>query len=130
MDTSLSNYTDRMKVTVLLFVVLIYYICDNCTYKYETVPVVVKDAFAEPSTVTDGCYIPEKYYLVIEDDNDQYVWTVQGKEDYNRYKDMVGETIEAGIKVYTETERVLYQLEGQEVTGCQEDITYESSPSL
>lgn len=26
MDTSLSNYTDRMKVTVLLFVVLIYYI--------------------------------------------------------------------------------------------------------
>ena len=119
-----------MKVTVLLFVVLIYYICDNCTYKYETVPVVVKDAFAEPSTVTDGWYIPEKYYLVIEDDNDQYVWTVQGKEDYNRYKDMVGETIEAGIKVYTETERVLYQLEGQEVTGCQEDITYESSPSL
>lgn len=130
MDTSLSNYTDRMKVTVLLFVVLIYYICDNCTYKYETVPVVVKDTFVEPSTVTDGWYIPEKYYLVIEDDNDQYVWTVQGKEDYNRYKDMVGETIEAGIKVYTETERVLYQLEGQEVTSYQGDITYEGSPSL
>ena len=130
MYTSLSNYTDRMKVTVLLFVVLIYYICDNCTYKYETVPVVVKDAFVEPSTVTDGWYIPEKYYLVIEDDNDQYVWTVQGKEDYNRYKDMVGETIEAGIKVYTETERVLYQLEGQEVTSYQGDITYEGSTSL
>lgn len=130
MDTSLSNYTDRMKVTVLLFVVLIYYICDNCTYKYETVPVVVKDAFVEPSTVTDGLYIPEKYYLVIEDDNDQYVWTVQGKEDYNRYKDMVGETIEAGIKVYTETERVLYQLEGQEVTSYQGDITYEGSTSF
>lgn len=120
MDASLSNYTDRMKVTLLLFIVLIYYICDNCTYKYETVPVVVKDAFVEPSTITDGYDIPEKYYLVIEDDNEQYAWTIQGKEDYDQYKDMVGETIEAEVKVYNTTNKVLCKLEGKAVTGYTE----------
>ena len=97
------------------------------TYEYETIPVGVKDVFVEPSTVTEGYYVPEKYYLVIENDNYQYAWTIQGKEAYDQYKNRIGETIEAGVKVYNKT-LDLCKLEGQEVPDDQVNTTYKGSP--
>lgn len=119
--------SDFFGLTLLTIVMAACLSYRHDTYEYETVPVVVQDIFVEPSTITEGYYIPEKYYLVIENDNYQYAWTIQGKEAYDQYKNRIGETIEAGVKVYNKTID-LCKLEGQEVPDDQVNTTYKGSP--
>ena len=129
MQSSRSAVIDIFMQVIFLVIIVVYGIDYELTYKYETVSVIVKDVIVEPSTIMDDYYVPEKYYLAVEDDNNQYVWTIQGKEEYDRYKDMVGETIEAEVKVYSKNNKVLCKLEGKAVTGQQVSKWYYGSPS-
>ena len=101
--------------------------CAGIERECETVPVVIKDAIVEPATVLKGFYLPEKHYLVIEYD-DKYIWTIQSKEAYEKYKDNVGDTIEADVEVRSEFCVLLYKLEGQTIPGIRKGIAFESQP--
>lgn len=101
--------------------------CAGIEREYETVPVVIKYATVEPATITEGYYIPERHYLVIEYD-DKYIWTIQSKEAYEKYKDNVGDTIEADVRVLSDFCVLLYKLEGQTIPGIRRGIAFESQP--
>ena len=101
--------------------------CAGFEREYETVPVVIKDVIVEPATIVKGFYLPEKHYLVIEYD-DKYIWTIQSKEACEKYKDNVGDTIEADVEVRSESCVLLYKLEGQTIPGIQKGIVFKSQP--
>lgn len=118
------------KVIITLLCIFCMYAlvaCAGFEREYETVPVVIKDVIVEPATIVKGFYLPEKYYLAFEY-NDKYIWTIPGKEAYEKYKDKVGETIEADVEVRSGFCILLYKLEGQTVPGTRKGETFESQP--
>lgn len=118
------------KVIITLLCIFCMYAlvaCAGFEREYETIPVVIKDAIVEPATIVKGFYLPEKHYLVIEYD-DKYIWTIQSKEAYEKYKDNVGDTIEADVEVRSESCVLLYKLEGQTIPGIQKGIVFKSQP--
>lgn len=119
--------SDFFGLTLLIIVMTVSLSYRDSTYEHETVPVVIKDAIVEPATVLKGFYLPEKYYLALEY-NDKYIWTIPGKEAYEKYKDKVGETIEADVEVRSGFCILLYKLEGQTVLGTRKGETFESQP--
>lgn len=119
--------SDFFGLTLLIIVMTVSLSYRDSTYEHETVPVVIKDAIVEPATVLKGFYLPEKYYLALEY-NDKYIWTIPGKEAYEKYKDKVGETIEADVEVRSGFCILLYKLEGQTVPGTRKGETFESQP--
>lgn len=119
--------SDFFGLTLLIIVMTVSLSYRDSTYEHETVPVVIKDAIVEPATVLKGFYLPEKYYLALEY-NDKYIWTIPGKEAYEKYKDKVGETIEADVEVRSGFCILLYKLEGQTIPGTRKGETFESQP--
>ena len=119
--------SDFFGLTLLIIVMTVSLSYRDSTYEHETVPVVIKDAIVEPATVLKGFYLPEKYYLALEY-NDKYIWTIPGKEAYEKYKDKVGETVEADVEVRSGFCILLYKLEGQTVPGTRKGETFESQP--
>ena len=118
------------KVIITLLCIFCMYAlvaCAGFEREYETVPVVIKDVIVEPATIVKGFYLPEKHYLVIEYD-DKYIWTIQSKEACEKYKDNVGDTIEADVEVRSESCVLLYKLEGQTIPGIQKGIVFKSQP--
>lgn len=101
--------------------------CAGIERECETVPVVIKDAIVEPATVLEGFYLPERHYLVIEYD-DKYIWTIQSKEAYEKYKDNIGDAIEADVRVLNEFHVLLCKLEGQTIPGIRKGVAFESQP--
>lgn len=119
-----SDFFGLILLTIVMAVSLSY---RDSTYEHETVPVVIKDAIVEPAAVLKGFYLPEKYYLALEY-NDKYIWTIPGKEAYEKYKDKVGGTIEADVEVRSGFCVLLYKLEGQTIPGTRKGETFESQP--
>lgn len=118
----------KVIITLLcIFFMCTIVVCTDFERECETVPVIIKDVIVEPATVLKGFYLPEKYYLALEY-NDKYIWTIPGKEAYEKYKDKVGETIEADIEVRSGFCVLLYKLEGQTIPGTRKGETFESQP--
>lgn len=119
--------SDFFGLILLIIVMTVSLSYRDSTYEHETIPVVVKDVFVEPATVLKGFYLTEKYYLALEY-NDKYIWTIPGKEAYEKYKDQVGETIEADVEVRSGFCVLLYKLEGQTIPDTRKGETFESQP--
>ena len=107
----------KVIITLLcIFFMCTIVVCADFERECETVPVIIKDVIVEPATVLKGFYLPEKYYLALEY-NDKYIWTIPGKEAYEKYKDKVGETIEADIEVRSGFLRIIVQIGRSDYTG-------------
>lgn len=95
--------------------------------KYNTVQVVIEDVMTKPATIYDGQYIPKSYYLIIGYDN-QCMWAIQSKEAYEQYKDRIGDTINADVRVSNAGYGYLSKLEGHSIPGVPDNAVFRSLP--